>query len=163
MTVLMADSTRPWLIPATIRYAAAYPFGRYEWTDDQIDRFAGHIMCAEAPQAVSAKDAAIEARELGIEDNSYLPSDAPVFVAARRALGHNDAQLYVNRGNMNEVADALAAATPNLSQIRWRVATLDGTKWVQVPFGILWAVQFTDRAGAYDLSVVYGPFDWTAG
>ena len=149
MTATAADSTRPWLIPGSIRYAIAYANGIYAWPDDQTDRFAGHVkigvLSGEPGQAATC-------RELDVERFDAGPADAPPFIAARRALGHDDATLYVNRANLPAVADRLVVAdVPDLESIRWHVATLDGTKRPAVPFGILWAVQFEIVAQAYDV------------
>ena len=159
-TQLMADSTRPWLIPASFQYAAAYANGLFTWTDDQIDRFAGHVKIAVF--AGDPSQARI-ARELDIERFDAGPADAAPFIEERRKIG-NDGTLYVNRDNSDPApvpTERQHSGLPDLGSVRWHVATLDGTRSVPVPFGILWAVQFETVAGAYDVSIVYGPYDWS--
>ena len=155
MSVLMADSTRPWLIPASFKYALAYGNGAYEWADDQVDRFAGHVTIGVR---AGHPEQAETCRELDVERWDARPEDAPGFLARRAELGHDDGTIYCSRSLILPVLWACTAA--GVVVPRWHVATLDGTRVVQVPSGVLWAVQFAGE-GTYDVSVVYGPYDWS--
>lgn len=160
MSVLMADSTRPWTIPNSVNYALVYSNGAYTWPDDQIDRFTGHAFIGVHP---GDPGQARQARELDVERYGANPQDAAPFVHQRLALGHHDGTIYCNRSTVPAVADLVKQSGYPLHLFRWHIATLDGTRTVDVPFGVLWAVQFETVANAYDLSIVYGPLDFSRG
>jgi hypothetical protein len=154
--VLMADSTRPWLIPPSIKYAMAYGDGPNAWTTDQKARFEGHIQISVDPRNALAP---LQCRACDVEEGAYSVADVPKFLRQREAIRTNGT-VYCSRDLIIPIWDACQAR--GVLVRRWIIATLDGTKDVTVPEGILWGVQFHEAPNKdYDLSVVYGPYDWT--
>jgi hypothetical protein len=154
--VLMADSTRPWLIPSSIKYAMAYGDGRYEWTTEQKARFKGHIQISVDPSDLTAP---LKCRACDVEPGAYSVADVPRFLHDRETVASNGT-VYCSRDLIIPVYEECKAAGVRIR--RWIIATLDGTKHVIVPEGILWGAQFEmEPPDAYDVSVVYGPYDWT--
>jgi hypothetical protein len=156
MSVLMADSTSPWLIPFTIRYAAAYENGQYAWSQEQTDRFAGHVRIGVLPGDMAEQ--AVTCRVLDVERFAATPADAPVFLRARAELGHVDGTIYCSRSLI-----PLVQAECKLAGVvvpRWWVADWTGVPHqVAVPAGVCWAVQY-QHLPDYDVSVVWGPLGW---
>jgi hypothetical protein len=156
MSVLMADSTRPWLIPATFKYAAAYENGLYAWTAEQTDRFDGHTRIGVL--AGDQEEQARTCRILDVERGDATYADAPVFLAERRAAGHVDGTIYCSRSLIPLVH--AACQLKGVEVPRWWVADWTGKPHeCVVPTGVCWAVQYEHLAG-YDVSVVWGPLGW---
>jgi hypothetical protein len=154
--VLMADSTRPWLIPPSIKYAMAYGDGPYEWTTDQKARFEGHIQISTDPSDLSAP---FNCRACDVEDGAYQVAHVPHFLRQRETVAPNGT-VYCSRDLIDPIYTVCKAQGVRIR--RWIIATLDGTRIIEVPEGILWGAQYhEERHGDYDLSVVYGPYDWT--
>ena len=146
------DSATPQNVPSGV-YAQVYVNG-YTWPEHQIKRMARVYRTSVLREAFWAEFA----RELDIENGAAQPSDFLAFARHRFALGHHDPTAYVNRSNWQAVKDLVVADLGDWARyVRYRVATLDGTQ--DIP-GV-WAVQYRDVDGRYDLSVLHGVNDFT--
>lgn len=139
------DSASPENVPSGV-YAAVYVNG-FAWPRAQVNRMARVIRVSTSAEADWARDA----RCIDVETGAATPADAVAFVRERRRLGFDDATVYVNRSNHDEVAKLIAEV--KLAPPFWWVATLDGTQ--DVPGA--WAVQYQGGMhAAFDLSVLHG-------
>lgn len=148
------DAASPENVPSGV-YAAVYINARYAWSHHEIARMAKVFRISVEREASWARIA----RCIDLENGAGEPQDAAPFVKARWDFGFNDATVYVNRSNRDDVKERLAHAGFKTTQqpstavqyaYDW-VATLDGT---DVPDA--WAVQIATVHGAYDLSVLHG-------
>lgn len=145
----MYDSTNPLDIPTTAQMVAGYDDGIYAWTTAGWGRF---------PNAVKVEIAISASHNFGhvldVENGDATPAQAPGWVRMRMAAGVLRPTLYVNRSAWATVA-SYCAGLP----VDWWVATLDGTKTVTPPPGVIYpiAIQWANSnisGGHYDLSVV---------
>src|SRR5579859_1053358 len=149
LTRTMYDSTNPNDIPTSAQMVAGYDDGIYAWTTAGWGRF---------PNSVKVQIAISASHNFGhvldIENGDATPAQAPGWVRMRMAAGIQRPTLYVSRSVWATVA-AYCAGLP----VDWWVATLDGTKIVTPPLGVIApvAVQWanaTIAGGHYDLSIV---------
>lgn len=139
------DAANPTAVPSGV-YAAVYVNG-FAWPEAHIKRMHRVFSVSVLRDAHWAR----QARCIDIENGAAHPEDAVPFVRERRRLGFNDATVYVNRSNHDDVAERLQHA--DLRGVRFWVATLDGTQ--AVPGA--WAVQYQGGMhAAFDLSVLHG-------
>lgn len=140
-------------------YAAVYVNGAFAWPESERKRMS-HII---GISVLREPQWAEHARCLDIENGAALPEDAVAFVKHRgmflAAHGHhhNDAVVYVNRSNREEVHQRLDAAgittvmdNLNVDTAREWVATLDGTDVIDA-----WACQ-SSTDGLLDRSILHG-------
>lgn len=149
LTRTMYDSTNPLDIPTTAQMVAGYDDGIFLWSTAGWNRF---------PNAVKVQIAISASHNFGhvldVENGDATPQQAPGWVRMRMGAGILRPTLYVNRSSWATVA-AYCANLP----VDWWVATLDGTKTVVPPPGVIspiaiqWA-NSTIAGGHYDLSIV---------
>lgn len=171
--VVMGDSTNPAGIPTSVRYAAAYRNGLYQWSDADIRRFSGTV---EIAVYSGQPEQAEIARVLDVERYDASPADAGPFVASRQSLGHHDATIYMSLDSISAVVDSLQAddavwhgswrlwpawwtlqeRPPTTAQLVAAIRTVSG---VTVPAQRLWACQWQSNP-TWDRSIVYGPLDF---
>lgn len=144
------DSASPRSIPSGV-HAGVYING-FAWSKVDKDRMA-KIFSISVEREASWAD---RARCIDIESGAAEIADAVPFVRQRKHLGFNDATVYTNRSNREEVGQHLKAA--GLTAFEW-CATLDGTVFLPSVAGLhLWAIQYQGgMQAAFDVSVLLGP------
>lgn len=146
MTRSCYDSTNATDVPTTCDIVAGYIDGRYKWSDDDWARFPGK------PQARIAVFADTDdGNVLDVEDGDATPSQAPVWVAARRAAGVDPTvycSLYAWPTVRQEFIDT------GVREPHWWIASYDNV--AQIPAGAV-AKQYANEpltGGHYDASIV---------
>lgn len=146
---LMADSTRPWLIPSEFntpdRLVAPYLDGLYRWTPRQIARF---------PLAIKVFITVfgdITADVADVETGNMGPAEFVTWLRARIEAGRKYHALYSNKSTKPEVDAAVIAAGMSPRDYGWWAADPTGAPH-QVPGSL--ATQYA-WLGPYDLTAVY--------
>ena len=144
MTRTVGDSTTAADVPQTVDIVAGYIDGRYKWSDADWALFPGK------PQVRIATSADTDDGNcLDVEKGDATPSQAPVWVVARRAAGI-DPTCYVNLANWQETKNAFAGA--GIAEPHWWVAHYNNDP--TIPAGAV-AKQYQNEpltGGHYDLS-----------
>lgn len=143
---LAYDAARPIAIPANPPAVFDYADGRYAWSHSLFpDAWWRTITVLGDPVSDIAD----------VEEGCiWPPSDVRVWAERRLGRGYKDLTIYCDRDNYPAVKQVMDGLDWHLF-----LATLDGTKPTEYDGMPLRAVQYTDRQGLYDMSIVYEP-DW---
>jgi hypothetical protein len=140
-TITAYDSASPQEIPKDAEAVFPYADGMYAWSHTQFPHAYWRYITVEANPDVDICD-----YEAGAV---FKPKTLSRWASERRKRGL-DVTVYCDRDNYPAVAKALAGTPWHLF-----LATLDGTKPRSYKGKPCRAVQYTDRANAYDVSIVY--------
>jgi hypothetical protein len=149
---LMADSTTPWLIPATFNapdcLVAPYMDGRYAWDSRQLARFP---LAVKVPITVLG---AVTAPVCDVETGDVDPLGFVAWLKARHDAGEKYHALYSSRDTKPQVDAAVEAAGLSVRLYGWWAADPTGVPH-RVPGSL--ATQYFWGSGAhnYDITAVY--------
>lgn len=146
MSVIAYDAAHPSLIPADPPAIFPYGDGHYRWNHDLFPKALYRYFTITGDAADDICDV-----EPGCV---WPPTNARVWLLEREARGHRDHTVYCDRNVLPSVKMALAG-------LNWHLflATLDGSQPTEYDGLICRAVQYTDRQGKYDMSIVHD-VDW---
>lgn len=169
MNLPMYDSIRPASLPRN-KPAALYINGDYSCPRSLEQEFGRVVRISVEP---GQPEAARFARILDVERWDATPADVPEFVHFREALGHHDATIYASAASVGTV---LRACGPAYQPPRWWVAwwwnrpvaptreqvaaEVHQASGADIDPATIWACQYASYS-TYDLSVVYGPRDFS--
>jgi hypothetical protein len=142
MSLIAYDSARPWLIPSNPAAVFPYADGHYKWSNAEFPRARFRYITALGNP---------EADIIDIEPGCvWPPARAADWAHRRLELGRPDLTVYTDRDNLPEVRAVMTGFTWHLF-----LSTLDGSQPAEYDGLHVRAVQFTDRKGLYDMSVVF--------
>jgi hypothetical protein len=148
---------------------ACYVNGEYAWTQAQEALFARKVRISVESNPFAAQ----HARVIDCERGAAGFRDAAPFCAQRARLGHRDGTVYSSLANVPLVLEGFPGSTgpprwwlawywarpsyPSAAQVLAELKRLTG---VTVEPAQLWGCQYRSDS-QWDLSVVYGPQDWS--
>jgi hypothetical protein len=144
MTDLIAfDSAYPKAIPDDAAAIFPYADGRFKWSNIEFPHASYRYITTHGDPTADIAD---------YEEGCIFGEPALTAWAIRRLAlnSKHDLTVYTDRYNFPAVAHAMIGMTWHLF-----LTTLDGTKPVEYAGKPCRAVQYTDRSGMYDESVVY--------
>lgn len=160
---LMYDSVDPAAVPKR-KTVAAYVNGDYAWTRWEEAQFPALIRISVMP---GMPEAAKAARALDVERYDATTADIVPFVQARKALGHEDATIYMDLSTAAELPADVLGQIPRLWLAWWwgrpgypRLGEVAAQVQDRIPAEKIWACQFASHAD-YDVSVIYGRQDFS--
>lgn len=143
MSTIAYDSARPRLIPAGAGAVFPYCDGHYSWS---------HLEFPHARYRYITVLGDPDADIADVEPGCMSVAGAVTWALERKARGHTDLTVYVDRDLFPSVRHAFAER-----RLSWHLflTTLDGSKPASYDGMHVRAVQYTDRNGAFDESLVY--------
>ena len=147
MTITAYDSAMPQLIPASAPAVLPYGDGHNKWLHTRFPKALYRYFTVTGDPALDIAD---------FEPGCIWPGSALRAWAEKRKTNHPewDLTVYTDRDNFQAVVDSMQGFTWNLF-----LATLDNTAPESYNGMKCRAVQYTDRSGAYDLSMIFDE-DW---
>lgn len=143
MTVIAYDSSHPIVIPQSAGAIFPYSDGHYHWS---------HLLLPKAQYRYITCTGGAGADIADFEPGCIWPGSALRSWAERRQALHpgSDLTVYTGRDNFAAASDAMTGFTWHLG-----LATLDGSQPLEFEGKPCRFVQFTDRGGLFDLSIVH--------